>query len=272
MKLKVLSLAALLSFGLSVPVIAADTQTSEMPKTPEAIAATMWDFTRNTEYLKDPKKFVAWMNAALEPSFYTSLIMQSLDPGMWATMANSMMHPGAYSAWTPLITDPNLYMKWLTATTDPNFYNAVLGQFNDPGKLMRWATAPADPKTVNLLLQPLNPNVYVKWLTAPLDPRTLQAMITPVNPNAYMGWLGATLNPASYGDLWKGFLNPPLPSPTAYAPGTLGYGTFAIPGLPVLSQPANGTQPYSYNPLDPNAWAKLWQVPGQAAPAGQPVK
>jgi hypothetical protein len=33
-------------------------------------------------------------------------------------------------------------------------------------------------------------------------------MITPINPNAYMGWLGASLNPGSYGELWKGFLNP----------------------------------------------------------------
>ena len=255
MKIKTLFVA--ISFAISAPVIAADVQPVEMPKTPEAMAATMWDFTKNPEYLKDPKKFVAWMNAAMEPSFYTAgLGMQSLDPGMWATMANSMMHPSAYSAWMPLMTDPNIYMKWLAATMDPNFYNAVLGQFTDTAKMMRWAMAPADPKTMNLMLQSLNPNVYLKWMMAPLDPRWLQAMITPINPNAYLGWLGTTMNPGSYGDLWKGFLTPTIPAPsyTTNPAGAVGYGT------------------PTFNPLDPNAWSKLWQVPLQPAPAPVPAK
>jgi len=261
MKIKKVSLAVLLSFAVSAPVIAADAQPpAAAPQTPEAIAATMWDFTRNPEYLKDPKKFVAWMNAALEPSFYTGLGMQSLDPAMWTMMANSMMHPGAYSAWMPLMTDPNIYMKWLAATMDPNFYNAVLGQFSDPAKLMRWAAAPVDPKVLNLMMQPLNPNVYMKWLMSPLDPRALQAMTTPLNPATYMGWLGATANPASYGDLWKGFLNATIPAPSAGYPSlTTGYGTTG------------------FNPFDPNALSQMFAipgfpVPGQAAPTAQPAK
>lgn len=285
MKMKALSVV--IWFSISAPGMAADAQPVEMPKTPEAMAATMWDFTKNPEYIKDPKKFVAWMNAALEPSFYTAgLGMQSLDPGMWATMANSMMHPSAYSAWMPLITDPNIYMKWLAATMDPNFYNAVLGQFTDTAKMMRWAMAPVDPKTMNLMLQPLNPNLYVKWMMSPLDPRMLQAMITPMNPNAYLGWLGATMNPGSYGDLWKGFLTPTLPAPSAGYPsvstgsGTTAFNPFdpnalsqmlTVPGMPTLGAPA-GTQPNLFNPLDPNAWSKLWQVPLQAAPAAEPAK
>lgn len=259
MKLKTLSVV--LCFVVSAPVVAADMQPVEMPKTPEAMAATMWDFTRNPEYLKDPKNFAPWINAAMEPSFYTGLGMQMLDPGMWTMMVNSMMHPGAYSAWMPLMTDPNVYMKWLAATMDPNFYNAVLGQFSDPGKLMRWMMAPVDPKLFNLMMQPLNPNMYLKWMMAPLDPRSLQAMITPMNPNTYLGWLGATINPNSYGDLWKGLLNPTIPAPSsASSPG--GVTSYGTPGY--------GTT--AFNPLDPNAWSKLWQVPTQAAPVPQPAK
>lgn len=256
MKIKALSLAFVLLWGASGAGFTADAPPAETPKSPEAMAATMWDFTRNPEYLKDPKKFVPWVNAALEPSFYTGLGMQSLDPGMWALMVNSMMNPGAYSAWMPLMTDPNIYMKWLAATMDPNFYTALLTQLSDPGKLMRWAMAPADPKALNLMLQPVNPNMYVKWLTSPLDPRWLQAMITPMNPNAYMGWLGASMNPGSYGELWKGFLNPAATAPAVVAnpwsgAATTGYGT------PL------------FNPLDPNAWSKLWQLQAQPAPAAK---
>jgi hypothetical protein len=252
MKLSALSLAIGLSFPVSMPVLGAEATPAPVPATPEAMAASMWDFTRNPEYLKDPKKFVPWLSAALEPSFYTSgMGMQMLDPSMWALLANSMMHPAAYSAWMPLMTDPNIYMKWLTASMDPNFYNAVLGQFSDTGKMMRWAASPVDPKTLSLLMQSLNPNMYLKWMLAPLDPRWLQAMITPVNPNAYLGWAGATLNPASYGELWKGFLTPTLPVPGA-TPAVPGYGSGVV-----------------VNPFDPSALSKLFQVP---APSPQPAK
>jgi len=44
-----------------------------------------------------------------------------------------------------------------------------------------------------------------------------------------------------------------------------------VPGMPTLGAPA-GTQPNLFNPLDPNAWSKLWQVPLQAAPAAEPAK
>ena len=254
MKIKALSIALAMLCGTSGALWAAEAQPVEVPKTPEAMAASMWDFTRNPEYLKDPKKFVPWMSAALEPGFYTGLGMQMMDPSMWAVMVNSMMHPGTYAAWMPLMTDPNIYMKWLAASMDPNFYNAVFAQLTDPAKMMRWAMAPVDPKVLNLMLQSINPNVYLKWLMAPLDPRWLQAMVTPINPNAYMGWLGATLNPASYGELWKGFLT----APTAPAPAT------ATP----WSATAPGAVPY-FNPLDPNAWSRLWQAPLQTPPAAK---
>ena len=272
MKLSSLSLAVLLT--LAVPALADQAPPAEMPKTPEGVAATMWDFTKNPEYLKDPKKFVGWLSAALEPSFYTSgLGMQMLDPAMWGVMANSMMHPATYSAWMPLMTDPNVYMKWLTASMDPNFYTAVLGQFSDTGKMTRWAASPVDPKTLNLALQTLNPATYLKWLTAPLDPRWIQAMIAPVNPGTYLGWTGAALNPASYGELWKGFLTPPT-SFAAFTPSTSNpvdpnaawTQMFNQPGSqPAAPQP--GYAPTIFNPLDPNAWSKLWQVP--AAPGAR---
>jgi hypothetical protein len=293
MKIRCLSLSLALLWGVSGAGFAADAvdaAPAEMPKSPEAMAASMWDFTRNPEYLKDPKKFVPWLNAALEPSFYSGLGMQMMDPGMWALMVNSMMHPGAYSAWMPLLTDPNVYMKWLTATLDPNFYTALLTQLSDPGKMMRWAMSPVDPKTLNMFMQSLNPNMYLKWLMSPLDPHWLQAMVTPINPNAYMGWLGASMNPGSYGELWKGFLSPTQPGGYGGMPGgttgtaaypTPAYGTpgynpfdpaalakmFAVPGLPT-PVPSGSPQPY-FNPLDPNAWSQLWQLPLQAPPAAK---
>ena len=91
MKTKVVSIAVAMSFSVSASVLAADAKLAEVPKTPEAMAADMWDFTQNPEYLKDPKKFVSWLSAALEPGFYSGLGMQMLDPAMWGLMANSVI-------------------------------------------------------------------------------------------------------------------------------------------------------------------------------------
>ena len=112
--------------------------------------------------------------------------------------------------------------------------------------------APVDPKVWGLMMQSLNPGMYLKWMMSPLDPQWLRAGINTMNPAMYLGWMGAALNPSSYGDLWKGFLTYPVPgTPTPTAATTTPYGT--------------------YNFFDPNAWSKLWQVPG-TQPAAPPAK
>lgn len=111
MKLKTLTLSIALAAAVTAPLAATaqpSARAAHMPQTPEQWAATMWDFTRNPMMLKDPKTFVPWFSAALEPGFYTGLGMQSLDPAMWAFMMNTMMNPDAFSAWAPLMTDPNV--------------------------------------------------------------------------------------------------------------------------------------------------------------------
>jgi hypothetical protein len=288
MKLRTLVFAMLTVF--SGAAIAADPPPQTVPTTPDAWAQSMWDFTRNPNALKDPKQFVPFATAATEPGFYTALGMQMLDPSMWGYMVNSMMNPATFSAWMPLMTDPNVYMKWLTASMDPKFYTALLTQFSDPGKLMRWLMSPVDPKVMSLMLQSINPAMYLKWMMSPLDPQWLRAGVNTMNPGMYLGWLGAGLNPGSYGDLWKGFLTYPASGvtiPAGTAPGTGAYPTpygaainpldpnawarmFAVPGLTPTAPTAGSAQPYPYNPFDPNVWAQMWQVPAQQMAA--PVK
>jgi len=85
-------------------------------------------------------------------------------------------------------------------------------------------------------------------------------MMAPVNPNLYMSWLGASMNPGSYGDMWKGFLNPvagALPTTTGWAaPAAAGY---AAPAAAPWAAPVA-------NPFDLNAFTQMFQVPA----AGQP--
>jgi len=63
------------------------------------------------------------------------------------------------------------------------------------------------------------------------------------------------MNPGSYGDMWKGFMNP----------ATFSVPNFAMPAMPAT--PA-GAAP-SMNFFDPNAWTQMFQIPGVTAPAAQ---
>jgi hypothetical protein len=106
----------------------------------------------------------------------------------------------------------------------------------------------------------LNPNMSMKWMMSPLDPRSMQLMMAPINPNMYMGMMGASMNPGSYGDMWKGFMNP---------------GTFSMPSLPAFTMPTMPAAPAgaapNFNFFDPNAWTQMMQIPGYAAPAAAPA-
>jgi hypothetical protein len=75
-----------------------------------------------------------------------------------------------------------------------------------------------------------------------------------------MGWMGASMNPGSYGDMWKGFMNPA----TYTAPAA----NWTIPGF---TAPAAGSAAPAgtFNFFDPNAWTQMMQVPGLTAPAAQ---
>jgi hypothetical protein len=230
-----------------------------IPQTPEAWLARMTDMTQNMSAYKDPKVFVPWLNAVTEPGFYTTMGLNMMDPINWVNFMNSMTQPGAYTNMAQF-ADPNVYMKWLAAGMDPNFYTAVLTQLSDPGKLMRWAMSPMDPKVMQMAMNTLNPNMYMKWMMSPLDPRSMQLMMAPVNPNLYMGWMGASMNPGSYGDMWKGFMNP---------------ATYSMPAMPTFAMPAMPAAPAgaapNFNFFDPNAWTQMFQIPGVTAPAAAPA-
>jgi hypothetical protein len=96
----------------------------------------------------------------------------------------------------------------------------------------------------------------MKWLTAPVDPRNLNLMMQPLNPNLYTGWLGATVNPQSYGSMGA-FINPAT------------YGAM-IPQLGAPQMAPQGAAPAPFfNPFDPNVWTQMMNpaAPAPAAPA-----
>ena len=87
-----------------------------------------------------------------------------------------------------------------------------------------------------------------------------------------MNWLGTTMNPGTYGDTWKGFLNPAalpsLPSlPTI--PGFSAPAAWAAPAAAPAATPA-GAAP-AFNFFDPNAWTQMLQTPAAGLPFALPT-
>ncbi len=149
----------------------------------------MTDFTQNMSAFKDPRVFVPWFNAVTEPGFYTTMGNLVMDPAGWLRMMNSMVDPGAYRNVAEF-ADPNVYMGWLAASMDPNFYNALVAVMTDPGKMMRWAMLPVDPKLWGMMMNSLNPGMYMKWMMA----RLIHAPCSSPSPRstptcAWGGWV-----------------------------------------------------------------------------------
>jgi hypothetical protein len=207
-------------------------------ESPEATADRMLDPTRNAAAFKDPKAFVEWTQAMMNPATSMALTQKGLDPNTYLRMMTGMMNPATMQNYMQL-TDPAVAMKWMAAGLDPNFYTALLSQGLNPANYLSWLTAPLSPQAMNLGMQALNPAMYGNWMTAPVSPQAVNAMTAPLNPNLYMNWLGAGMNPQTY--------------------GTWGALATATPGAIAPSAAAN--------PIDPAAMFKMLPIPGTQAPA-----
>jgi len=218
---------------------------------PAETADRMLDPTRNTAAFKDPKAFIEWSNAMLNPATSMALAQKGIDPNTYLRMLAGMMNPATLQNYMQL-TDPAMLMKWSAAGIDPNFYTALLGQGLNPANLLPWLTAPVSPQAMNLGMQMLNPAMYGNWLTAPVSPQAINTMMAPMNPNLYTNWLAASMNPKTYGS-WGAMVAPmaaPLSAPLGF------------PGL---------TPSAASNPFDPNALLKMLSMPG-ATIGAQPNK
>jgi len=104
--------------------------------------------------------------------------------------------------------------------------------------------APVDPKVLQLMMQSINPAMYMKWAMSPLDPQWMRAGVNTVNPATYLGWMGAGLNP-------------PLTGHVERLHDRSGTGHHSTAWRSALW---TGT----YTPFDPNALMQMFAVPGTA--------
>jgi outer membrane protein OmpA-like peptidoglycan-associated protein len=168
----------------------------------------------------DPNLYMRWMQAGMDPAFYTAMLTQFTDPG-------KMMR------WAMMPLDPKVW-DIATAAVNPNTY-------------IRWPMAGMDPRTWNLMGNMMNPALYTSMAGMAMNPN---AMGPGINP--WLSWKPVNVSGAS--SPWGA---DPVASFNMFDPALLSnLGTFlptlSLPGLPNLG----ATAPAAATPANPTPAAE----------------
>jgi len=113
----------------------------------------------------DPNVYLRWVQAGMDPAFYTAMLTQFSDPGKM--------------------------MRWAMLPTDPRVWDIALSMVN-PNTYIRWPMAGMDPRTWNLMGNVMNPALYTGMAGTVLNPN---AMGQGMNP--WLSWKPSNVSGAS---------------------------------------------------------------------------
>lgn len=123
------------------------------------------DAVRNYMGFTDPNVYMRWMQAGMDPAFYTALMTQFSDPGKM--------------------------MRWAMVPLDPRMWDMMMATMN-PNTYVRWGMAAMDPRAWNLMGNVMNPALYTGMAGAVMSPYGAAA-----TPNSWLGWRPANVTGAS---------------------------------------------------------------------------
>lgn len=150
------------------------TQNADMLVDPKKFVAALSAVT-------EPQFAVAALSAMMDPNRYMQSVATLMDPRAYANYARTMdpktvadwiqalMDPQFYTALTYVFTDPNKLYRWLLAPLDPKVMSLALNMLN-PNIYLRWGTAGFDPRLWSMLSAGLNPNWYAAWMNTLSSP------------------------------------------------------------------------------------------------------
>lgn len=185
------------------------------------------DAIRNYMVFADPNLYMRWMQAGMDPAFYTALMTQFSDPGKM--------------------------MRWAMVPLDPRVWDMMVSTLN-PNTYIRWGMAAMDPRTWNLMGNVANPALYTSMAGTMMNPN---AMGPGMNP--WLSWKPAPVMGAS--NPWGA---DPVASFNMFDPALLGNLASFLPtlSLPGLGAPLAARAPAAAQPSLP---ANSAPVPAKAA-------
>lgn len=188
------------------------------------------DALRNYLGFSDPNIYTRWLQAGVDPAFYTALLTQFTDPGKM--------------------------MRWAMVPLDPRVLDIMLATVN-PNTYMRWGMAAMDPRTWNLMGTVMNPALYTSMLGTLADPDGAAR-----SSNPWLSWRPAPVMGAS--SPWGA---DPIASFNMFDPALLSNMAAAIPGLSSLNLPSLPTLSLPTLPSLPTLGVQAPVAPAAAVPA-----
>lgn len=164
------------------------------------------DAVKNYMSFADPNVYMRWMQAGVDPAFYTAMLTQFSDPGKM--------------------------MRWAMMPMDPRVWDIMLAAAN-PNTYIRWPMAGMDTRTWNFMGNVMNPALYTGMAGAMMNPSGSGA-----TANSWLGW--RPTNVAGASNPWGA---DPVASFNMFDPALLtnltGFlPTLGQPGKPAASAPA----------------------------------
>jgi outer membrane protein OmpA-like peptidoglycan-associated protein len=158
------------------------------------------DAVKNYMGFSDPNVYLRWMQASMDPAFYTAMLTQFSDPGKM--------------------------MRWAMMPLDPRVLDVAMTAVN-PNTYIRWPMAGMDPRTWNLMGNVMNPALYTSMLGTALNTGAAEPLVNP-----WLSWRPTNVVGAS--SPWGA---DPVASFNMFDPALLG-NLAGFVGLPNISVPS----------------------------------
>lgn len=156
-----------------------------------------------TQAITEPGFYIAGAKGAMEPGGWLNMMnsmanpaavqnyMGFADPNMYMRWMQAGMDPAFYTAMLTQFSDPGKMMRWAMMPMDPRMWDMMFATMN-PNTYMRWGMAAMDPRTWNFMGNVMNPALYTGMAGAMMNPAGTGATV-----NSWLGWRPANVVGAS---------------------------------------------------------------------------
>jgi hypothetical protein len=163
--------------------------------------------------MQDPESYARSASSLLEPEAVKNYLEWS-DPTIYTKWLQATLDPNFYTAALRPFLDMGTYMRWMILPSDPRVWSTGVNMAN-PAMWLKWLAAPLNPKVLEPLVKLTDVNNGARWLAA---------LGEPTNFNVWGEWLPnlnfpsggyAPFNPSNPPASKGSSLTPPPASPRA---------------------------------------------------------
>jgi hypothetical protein len=127
------------------------------------------EFARRME---DPESYARVVSLMMDPATAKNYLEWS-DPAIYAKWLQALVDPNFYTAVMRPVIDPTTYLRWMALPVDQRAWSVGLNTMN-PMVWMKWMTAGLNPKIISPFFKAADPSTSARWLQAAADPANIR--------------------------------------------------------------------------------------------------